>query len=87
MKRGYGGIRTKSRDRIVRRMAGVIDPGGQKSRSLANRIGVGRVWSNSKHAPSPEVNCTYLVLRYGDPSKLRSAETYVCYALNEVAQF
>lgn len=49
---------------------GVVDPGGQKSRSLANWIGVGRVWSNSKHAPSPEVNCTYLVLRYGDPSKL-----------------
>lgn len=41
---------------------------GQKSRSLANRIGVGRssVWSDSKHAPSPEVNCTYLLLRY-DP--------------------
>jgi len=74
---GCGRIRTKSRNRTVRRTAGVVDPRGQKSRNLANRIGVGQVWSNSKHAPSPEVNCTYLVLRYGDPSKLRPTETSV----------
>lgn len=74
---GCGRIRTKSQNRTVRRTAGVVDPRGQKSRNLANRIGVGQVWLNSKHAPSPEVNCTYLVLRYGDPSKLRPTETYV----------
>lgn len=51
-----------------------IDPRGQKSRSLANWIGVGpsSVWSDSKHAPSPEVNCTYLLLRYDPRCSQRS---------------